>query len=80
MSARNSSQQPRSLTGQTPTSPPKLYQFKLVLLGTYTLTLGTRANFSPTGESAVGKVLSRSPPKLTLVTELISFAVCEEPI
>jgi len=39
MSARNSSQQPRSSTGQTPSAPPKLYQFKLVLLG----------------ESAVGK-------------------------
>jgi len=39
MSARNSSQQQRTSTGQTPAVPQKLYQFKLVLLG----------------ESAVGK-------------------------
>jgi hypothetical protein len=35
MSARNSSQQQRTSTGQTPAAPQKLYQFKLVLLGTF---------------------------------------------
>jgi hypothetical protein len=43
MSARNSSQQQRTSTGQTPTTPPKLYQFKLVLLGVFSLSQQTNS-------------------------------------